>query len=204
MHQPLSIARRAGLAALLACAACAADPADPEPGPDGGPALPPEVTAALDLPEAPYPYAQVVLPVHFQTPPIRALDNTPPDNPITNDGATLGRVLFYDRALSANRTIACASCHDQARGFTDPARFSEGFSGGHTTRNSMPIMEARFYRSGRFFWDQRAATLEAQVLMPIQNEIEMGLTLDELVARVAAEPYYPYLFEHAFGDAAVT
>ena len=204
MPLPLPIALRASLALLLASAACATEP-PPEPGTaDDAPSLPPEVTAALDLPATPYPYASVVLPAHFQSPLVRAMDNTPADNPISDDGATLGRVLFYDRALSQNRTIACASCHDQAHAFVDPARFSVGFDGGHTTRNSMPITDARFYQNGRFFWDQRAATLEAQVLMPIQNAVEMGLTLDELVARVGAAPYYPYLFERAFGDAAVT
>jgi cytochrome c peroxidase len=68
----------------------------------------------------------------------------------------------------------------------------------------MPVIDARFYNRGRFFWDERAATLEDQVLMPIQNAVEMGLTLDELVARVAAAPYYPALFANAFGDEEVT
>lgn len=209
MPSPPQIARRASLALALAlslaAAACATDPAGPTTEEDDeAPSLPPEVTAALDLPATPFPYSKVVLPAHFQTPFVRAMDNTPADNPITDDGATLGRVLFYDRALSQNRTIACASCHDQASAFSDPKQFSEGVGGGHTTRNAMPITDARFYQNGRFFWDQRAATLEAQVLMPIQNPVEMGLTLDELVARVAAAPYYAYLFEQAFGDAAVT
>ncbi len=205
MTRTMQRACRASIVIFLAGAACATDPAEPDPGPvDGAPSLPPEVTAALDLPATPHPYASVVLPAHFQVPFVRGMDNTPADNPISDDGATLGRVLFYDRALSKNRTVTCASCHDQAHGFNDPRRFSVGFDGGHTTRNSMPITDARFYRNGRFFWDQRAATLEAQVLMPIQNAVEMGLTLDELVARVAAEPYYPYLFERAFGDPGVT
>ena len=191
---------------LLAGAACAVDP-ESSATPDGTPSLPSlpsEVTAALDLPATPFPYASVVLPAHFQTAFVRAMDNTPAANLIRDDGATLGRVLFYDRTLSQNRTIACASCHDQAHAFSDPVRFSTGFAGGHTTRNAMPITDARFYQNGRFFWDQRAATLEAQVLMPIQNTVEMGLTLDELVARVEAQPYYAYLFERAFGDPAVT
>lgn len=66
------------------------------------------------------------------------------------------------------------------------------------------MTDARFYARGRFFWDERAATLEDQVLMPIQNEVEMGLTLDELVARVDAEPYYGPLFARAFGDEEIT
>jgi cytochrome c peroxidase len=88
--------------------------------------LPPEVTAVLDLPATPYPYAAVELPAHYRTPMVAGMDNTPADNPITDAGATLGRVLFYDVALSANRTISCASCHDQTHAFADPAKLSVG------------------------------------------------------------------------------
>ena len=164
----------------------------------------PEVTDALDLPFPPFNYADPNLPPHFAVQAVQAQDNTPPDNPVTDDGATLGRVLFHDTALSANDTIACASCHIQSLGFTDDAQFSVGFEGGETGRNSMSIANAGYYASGRFFWDERAATLEEQVLMPIQDEVEMGLTLDELVDNVSAQPYYPELFERAFGDPDVT
>ena len=185
--------------ALLTVPACVADDAT---GPDGGD--PPDpVTAALDLPSTPFDYDDE-LPAHFQTAAVRARDNTPTDNPITSDGATLGRVLFYDVTLSASDTVACATCHQQDHAFTDARRFSEGFDGDQTDRNSMSTIDARFYLDGRFFWDERAATLEDQVLMPIQSSVEMGLTLDELVTKVAAQPYYPYLFERAFGDAEVT
>lgn len=165
---------------------------------------PEEVRQALDLPDQPYDYAGMPLPAHFQTPAVVALDNTPADNPITNDGATLGRVLFYDTRLSANDTIACASCHVQQYGFSDPNTFSEGFEGGLTGRNSMSLANARYYRDGRFFWDERAVTLEDQVLRPIQDAVEMGLTLEELVTKVENQPYYPALFERAFGDSEVT
>ena len=131
-------------------------------------------------------------------------DNTPNNNPITDAGATLGRVLFYDKKLSANNTISCASCHIQENGFSDPSILSIGFEGGFTGRNSMGLSNAKFYQNGRFFWDERADSLEEQVLMPIQDQVEMGLTLDELVAKVAAEEYYRILFTRAFGDEAVT
>ena len=156
-------------------------------------AYPPEVDEHLDLPWPPYDYDEA-LPAHFDTPAVRAMDNTPADNPITDAGATLGRVLFYDRSLSANFSVSCSSCHGQDSGFTDPATFSEGFEGGLTGRNSMSLANARFYAPGHFFWDERADTLEDQVLMPIQNEVEMGLTLEELQQRVAEQPYYPALF----------
>ncbi|TNE89799.1 MAG: cytochrome-c peroxidase [Deltaproteobacteria bacterium] len=131
-------------------------------------------------------------------------DNTPADNPVTNAGAQLGRVLFYDVDLSQNRTIACASCHQQAHGFSDPDVLSVGFEGGTTGRHSMGLTNARFYANGRFFWDQRAETLEAQVLMPMQDPVEMGMTLDEVVARVEEDERYAPLFEQAFGDATVS
>ena len=160
-----------------------------------GPGGPPTPT----LPDTPYEYANVVLPAHFNTPQLNNIDNTPNNNPITNEGATLGRVLFYDKRLSANNTVACASCHQQANGFSDPATLSRGFEGGLTGRNSMGLANARYFQPGRFFWDERAASLEAQTLMPIQDSVEMGLTLTELENKVATEAYYPPLFEAAFG-----
>lgn len=158
----------------------------------------------LDLPATPFDYADIELPAHYVASLARGFDNTPAGNPITNDGATLGRVLFYDTTLSANGKVACASCHVQKDGFADPRQLSVGFAGELTARNSMSLAEARYYRNGRFFWDERAPTLEAQVLLPIQNSVEMGLTLDELVARVEERGYYAPLFEGAFGDAKVT
>ena len=180
------------------------DPVTPPTPPSPPQPLPPEVTQVLNLPSTPFAYSSVVLPAHFRTAAVQGLDNTPADNRITDAGATLGRVLFYDRNLSANRTVACASCHQQARAFSDGVAFSTGFAGGHTARNSMQVTDARFYRNGRFFWDERAATLEAQVLQPILNATEMGLTLPEIVTRVSAQPYYAPLFQRAFGDGAVT
>ncbi|MEL7338953.1 MAG: cytochrome c peroxidase, partial [Bacteroidota bacterium] len=151
-----------------------------------------------------YNYANPVLPDYFQIDSIREMDNTPADNQITDWGASLGRVLFYDVDLSANRTVSCASCHQAEHGFSDPSRLSEGFEGLKTSRNSMGLANARYYTNGAFFWDERAASLEEQVLMPIQDHIEMGLTLDEMVARLNATDYYPYLFEKAFGEPEIT
>ena len=163
-----------------------------------------EAAALPILPAQLYNYADLDLPQHYERNPVANRDNTPDNNPVTDEGATLGRVLFYDTVLSANSSIACASCHLQDYGFSDPNRFSIGFEGGLTGRNSMGLSNARFYESGRFFWDERAETLEHQVLMPIQDSVEMGLTLAELEARVAAQPYYAGLFTAAFGSDDVT
>lgn len=130
-------------------------------------------------------------------------DNTPPDNRITNAGATLGRVLFYDTRLSTNDRISCASCHRQELGFGDTLRFSPGVNGRHE-RKVMALANARFNADGRFFWDERAPSLEALVLMPIQDTIEMGMELGALEAKLSAERYYPRLFAAAFGSPEVT
>jgi cytochrome c peroxidase len=143
-------------------------------------------------------------PAHFTTPFVTGSDNTPGDNPTTDAGATLGRVLFWDRRLSQNGTVACGSCHAPEAGFSDNVALSEGFAGDLTRRNSMSLINVRFYDRGAMFWDERADTLEDQVLRPIQDAAEMGMTLEELVVRVEDADYYAPLFEDAFGDSKVT
>lgn len=155
------------------------------------------------LPSVPYNYSNVVYPPHIANY-LLTVDNTPADNPITDNGATLGRVLFYDKHLSHNNTISCSSCHNPANSFTDGAQLSTGFSGGLTARHSMQLLNVRFYASGKMFWDERANTLEEQVLMPIQNTVEMGNTLAQLDSAVSAQSYYPSLFQKAFGTAEIT
>lgn len=162
------------------------------------------LASALIQPADAFTYAPATLPPHLLTPQILGQDNTPAGNPTTNAGAALGRVLFHDKRLSANQTVSCASCHQAEHGFSDPRRFSVGFDGGLTGRNSMGLTNARFYRREAFFWDERAATLEEQVLLPIQNEVEMGMTLELLVSRLSAEPFYAELFTSAFGSPAVS
>ena len=153
------------------------------------------------LPATPYNY-NISYPAYLQNA-MNLNDNTPANNQLTNDGATLGRVLFYDKHLSKNNTISCGSCHKPATSFTDNVQFSTGFEGGFTTRTSMPLLNVRFYKSGKMFWDERSLTLEDQVLQPIQNHVEMGLTIAELVTNVSALNYYPALFQKAFGSSVI-
>lgn len=166
--------------------------------------IPDVVSSALRIPDELYNYSDPDLPDHFFTDLVQSFDNTPLDNFVFDDTATLGRVLFYEKQLSANNTISCASCHLQANGFSDPNQFSVGFDGVSTSRNSMGLANSKFYERGHFFWDERADTLEDQVLMPIQDEIEMGITLEQAESKISAQAYYPYLFEQAFGDTDVT
>lgn len=169
-------------------------------------------TGAPDLPATAIDYVALAeddLPLHFLQPAnggnsIAARDNTPNNNPLTNAGATLGRVLFYDTRLSVNNTVSCASCHVQAFSFGEPTRFSRGFDGQLTDRNAPHLANLRFYDRGNMFWDERAASLEEQALGPIVSPVEMGNTLENMVAAVESQSFYPPLFAEAFGDDAVT
>ncbi|MFP6765909.1 MAG: cytochrome c peroxidase, partial [Planctomycetaceae bacterium] len=160
------------------------------------------------LPDQPYDYQSVRVPAHIDQTELDLLDTTPPDNPVTDAGAALGRVLFYDHQLSANATTSCASCHQQKFGFSDTRRFSRGFEGGRTGRNSMSLANLRYSNVNGlkpgFFWDERAATLEQLVLMPIQDGVEMGMTLPELEQQLAGLSYYPGLFRAAFSSKKIT
>ncbi len=162
-----------------------------------------------NLPDTPFGYvdhAVTNLPAHFFGGPGSPVhrDNTPADNPITDRGATLGRTLFYDKRLSHNNSIACASCHSQATGFSDERQTSVGFDGGHTGRHSMAITNTKFYSSGKMFWDERADSVEQQALMPIQDSVEMGMDLTLLNTKLANTTFYGDLFTDAFGDPAIT
>lgn len=161
--------------------------------------------SALDLPPIPFNYANPGLPYFYQSPLVIEQDNTPSTNPVTDWGATLGRVLFYDKILSLNNSVACASCHKQSLSFADDIALSIGFDGQSTKRNSMSLINIKYYSNGKFLWDERAASLETQTLLPIIDHIEMGMpNLDTLVTRLKIKPYYPLLFEKAFGNQTIT
>ena len=138
-------------------------------------------------------------------------DNQPLANVLSDEGATLGRVLFYDRNLSLNGTVSCGSCHQQEFAFSDTAQRSVGLDGGLTGRHSMRLINARFADEMRFFWDKRAASLEDQVTMPVQDHIEMGFSgtngqpgIDSLINRLSAISYYQDLFTMVYGTTEVT
>ena len=137
------------------------------------------------------------------------LDNTG-DNAITDPGATLGRVLFYDKNLSTDKTIACASCHHQEFAFSDTSFVSQGVNG-VTGRHSMRLVNARFSGEERFFWDERASTLEEQTSQPIQDHAEMGYSgidgnpgIEDLILELSDIDYYQQLFAFVYGDSEIT
>lgn len=136
-------------------------------------------------------------------------DNTPTNNPITNEGATLGRVLFYDKNLSTNNSVSCASCHKQAFAFSDNNTVSTGING-TTPRHSMRLINSRFSNETKFFWDERVNSLEEQTTTPIQDHTEMGfsgengdLNFSDLIVKLKSTEYYPELFTLAYGNSEI-
>lgn len=132
-------------------------------------------------------------------------------NKITDAKATLGRVLFYDKNLSVNNTVACGSCHKQAFAFGDTAIASKGVLGGVTARHSMRLINARFSDEIKFFWDERAASLEAQTTKPIQDHAEMGFSgqsgrgdINTLITKLSGIDYYKELFQFVYGNTTIT
>lgn len=150
-----------------------------------------------------YNYANQTIPNYINK------DNTA-SNPITNKGATLGRVLFYDKNLSSNNTISCASCHQQANAFSDTNDVSNGVNG-TTSRHAMRLINTRFANESKFFWDERAGSLEIQTTQPIQNHTEMGfsgangdMNFSGLVTKLNSIPYYKEFFKFVYGTDEIT
>jgi cytochrome c peroxidase len=141
------------------------------------------------------------------TTPPRGIDPTawtsiyvPPGNELTADRIALGRKLYFDTHLSKDRTLACATCHDVSRGFTDHRSVSEGI-GDHLGKRSAPTtMNAALLQTQ--FWDGRSPSLEEQAKLPILNPIEMGHPDSaSAMAAVQSDPSYQGLFQKAYGRA---
>jgi cytochrome c peroxidase len=142
-------------------------------------------------PYNPTPYT-ITQPAHF--PPMLI----PSDNPMTEQGISLGQHLFYDPILSADSTQACASCHLPQFGFTDGKAFSKGIDGIEGTRSSMSLINIGYVKSG-LFWDGRSKTLEEQALLPVEDPIEMHNTWPKAMDDLRKHKDYPRMFREAFG-----
>lgn len=183
-----------GLAAGMALIAC-----KPEPVPE------PVICCTVEadypvpqLPETPFPYSEQTYPESWLDNPAMNLFHVDDfEHPVTDAGATLGRVLFYDPSLSADQTVSCASCHQPEHGFADPSPVSFGVAGGVTHRNSMALVNLAY--TPRLFWDARENQLSEQVLQPITHPNEMAMDLSALADRLQARPHYRALFGAAFG-----
>lgn len=214
----------AALAAALALVACGGDDSAgstntmavaPTPTPSPTPSAPPtadlnaivQQVLTIDLEDLDN-YANPAFPAYYDNT-VAQIDNTPANDPVDDAVATVGRVLFYDVALSVNDTTSCASCHQQGLGFDDVLRFSEGFAGGQfTDAHAMRLGNIRYYAPGEMFWNRRAESIEDQATQPILNPVEMGWEdsggLPALIGKLEALDYYPALFQFAFGDDAIT
>ncbi len=125
----------------------------------------------------------------------------PTDNLATVEGIALGRKLFYDKELSLDRTVACASCHLPNHAFTDTLVYSRGVNGTLGTRNAMPLFNLLW--ANRFFWDGRSPNLRDQVVQPVQDPLEMHLPLEVALSRLQGDAAYRERFGKAFGDETV-
>jgi cytochrome c peroxidase len=155
----------------------------------------------FNLPPLPYAYDDQ-LPAYLQV-----MGMTIP--PISEPKATLGRVLFYDKNLSSDRTVACASCHKQEKAFSDDVAFSRGVGGKLGDRNAMPIGNVANFSahyndatgfSPALLWDNRATSVSEQATLAFVNDHEMGITLPQVMHRIAEQPYYKPLWERAYGQ----
>lgn len=198
-----SIGWLAVIASALALAACAPGGASQPPTPRGV-----AERTTIDFANVAN-YSTPALPAYFDET-VRALDHSPASNAINDRAATLGRVLFYDLRLSTNDRASCASCHQQALGFTDSMRFSNGISNAATTDfHAMRLGNLRYWRPGTTFWNRRAASVEAQASHPFHSLVEMGWGgpaggFDALIRKMEATTYYPDLFTWAFGSSSIT
>lgn len=163
--------------------------------PGSGELTPEEIAAWLSDPENHVPL-DVELPKGLDT----AAANVfiPEDNPMTRAKIELGRQLYFDPRLSADRSVSCASCHAPDQGFGAHTQFGVGIGGQEGGRNS-PFAFNRILSKAQF-WDGRAATLEDQAIGPIANPIEMGNTHDACVDSLASIPAYKIQFETIFKD----
>jgi cytochrome c peroxidase len=127
----------------------------------------------------------------------------PSDNELTEEKFVLGRMLFYSKLLSSDESISCASCHNQANGFSDPNQFSVGVNGATGSRQSMAIFNLAWHSNG-FFWDGRADLLRHQSLMPIQDPLEMNETMPGVINKLQKVQVFKDQFFRAFGSNDIT
>ena len=151
------------------------------------------LTLFLIFPERPEPK-----PAAFSVPFVYGPFAVPSDNPLTEESIALGRRLFYDKRLSGNNQVSCATCHKQHLAFTDGLVGSVGVSGNPLAFNSMSLVNL-LWGPQRFFWDGRTQSLEDQALLPIQHPDEMAQDLTQLMAELAEDEIYPELFFMAYG-----
>ena len=168
------------------------------------------LTEILDLPKESFNY-QTTLPAHLPT---DFNSKSPEELQAHNQAATLGRVLFYDKKLSKNGEVSCASCHKQNLAFADDVSRSKGFDGRESNRNSLPLGNTigfeTSYGGGSSFslagfgWDDVVPNIQLQSQLAFESEIEMGMKMEDIVDIVSKEKYYNILHNNAFGHTGIT
>ncbi len=146
-------------------------------------------------------FRQIYKPTPYPFPELRFFPKMPlaANNPVTEEGAELGRFLFYDKILSADSSFSCSGCHRQQSAFADaPNQFSKGIDGKPLRRNTMPLFNLAWYSS--YFWDGKAGSLEDQVFHPVRAHNEMNLKWDLATERIRNSTFYPPKFKSAFGE----
>ena len=126
----------------------------------------------------------------------------PQNNPYSSDKAALGLLLFFDKRLSVDGSVACASCHVPQHAFAEPSAVSTGIRGQKGKRNALSLLNQAW--NSALFWDGRASTLEDQIKEPIQNPVEMGNAVDACVHMLQSIEGYRQRFEKAFGSDEIT
>lgn len=160
------------------------------------------------LPAAPYEYSDISFPGHITSDTIETgyegdhIDTTILDI-VQDDKSTLGRVLFYDKKLSAMENLSCGSCHKQEFSFAEDKDLSEGITS-LTKRNSLQLNDLGWSNTDGFFWDMSFSTLEEMIGLPLKDENEIGAVMEDVVVKMNATTYYADLFENAFGSAEIT
>jgi cytochrome c peroxidase len=184
------LASQPGVVFLFAAALMAALTACSSPQPE---------KPKVETPKGPTPY-KLVVPLGLDADSVII----PADNPLTEEKIKLGKKLYFEKALSIDGSISCASCHVPEKGFADPNQFSSGIGGKKGNRQAPTIINRVF--STRQFWDGRAASLEEQALGPVQNPAEMGMpSMDVVIDKLHNMPEYVSLFKEAFPpDGAIT
>jgi len=125
----------------------------------------------------------------------------PQDNPYSAERAKLGKILFFDGRLSANGMVSCGSCHEPDHAFAGSAPLSKGVNGKPGIRHVPTLINRAWGKSQ--FWDGRAPTLESQVIVPVTDPEEMGMTADLVVQRIRGIEGYAPIFAAAFGDSTI-
>lgn len=159
------------------------------------------------LPDVPFAYSDISFPSHFGNDTIQTgydgeVDTTILDF-VNDDKSTLGRVLFYDKKLSALENMSCGTCHKQQFSFAENKDLSQGIST-LTKRNSLQLNDLGWTHNEGFFWDMSFGDMKNMIGLPLKDPNEVGAVIEDIVIKMNNTDYYPELFEKAYGDFEIT